>query len=456
MNSNNGFQNFTLPTFLQNSLEQLGFAEPTKIQADTIPHALEGSDILAMSKTGSGKTLAFCLPVIAKIANNPDAIGLIMTPTREIAIQVSKVVFGLIEKGKINIALLIGGEPMPRQFDQLKRNPRLIIGTPGRLNDHLARKKLRLENVAITVLDEADRMLDMGFDVQIEEIFKHIPNESQKLMFSATMPKKIQKLSEKYLKNPAIISTNKTDEERYEELKAVRQEFFHLANAIEKYNRLLDEINQRNGTIVIFAKTKSMVDQIANSLQEENHSVDCIHGDLKQTVRAKVISKFRDQKYRILVATDVVARGLDVPHVEHVINFDMPMAFEEYIHRIGRTNRQSGLEGSILNFITQNDIPIAVEIKEKLGHHTAVPAGYQDRRQGGGQSNGRRRSFGGNRNEGRGGGRDRDYNRDERGGNGGGDGHYRKKSGFFGGRSDKGGERKGSSGNSGKSKGRFW
>jgi superfamily II DNA/RNA helicase len=411
-----------------------------------------------MSKTGSGKTIAFCLPVIAKIANNPDAVGLIMTPTREIAIQVSKVVFSLIEKGKINIALLIGGEPMPRQFDQLKRNPRLIIGTPGRINDHLARKKLRLENVSITVLDEADRMLDMGFDVQIEEIFKHIPNESQKLMFSATMPKKMQKLSEKYLKNPAVISTNKSDEERYEELKAVRQEFFHLANAIEKYNRLLDEINQRNGTIVIFAKTKSMVDQIANSLQEENHSVDCIHGDLKQTVRAKVISKFRDQKYRILVATDVVARGLDVPHVEHVINFDMPMAFEEYIHRIGRTNRQSGLEGSILNFITQNDIPIAVEIKEKLGHQGAVPAGYEGRRQGGGNG-GRRRSFGGrDRNEGgRGGDRNRDYNRGERDGNGGGDGHYRKKSGFFGGRrgDDRGGKSGGGNGEK-RSKGRFW
>lgn len=379
---NISFSQMNLPKELLTTLERQGFEHPTKIQAEAIPMAISGRDILASSKTGSGKTLAFCIPIIANIHTN-NGRALIITPTREIAIQVSKVVHTLTYGLKMNYGLLIGGEPMSKQIMQLKRNPQIIIGTPGRIIDHLNRGTFKASGVTNVVLDEADRMLDMGFEEDIENIFANLSPECQKFMFSATFPKRIEKMCYKYLREPAVVTTL-NHENPYEELKKIKQHFHHINGYENKYSKLNEHLQASEGTIVVFVKTKSSVDELKQNLKNDGHHADGIHGDLSQHVRRKVIANFREQKYRVLVATDVVARGLDVPHVEHVFNFDMPTNFEDYVHRIGRTNRESGKEGQILNMFSSQDYRLAEDIKKNLGHEIEVGS----RRSGGGRSSG--------------------------------------------------------------------
>ena len=367
-----GFNTFGLDTNLVKSLVRMGFNSPTTIQTDVMQDALNDRDILASSKTGSGKTLAFCVPLINKIIKNPQSKALIVTPTREIAAQVAKVVSDICKGLNIFYVLIIGGENMDNQFEKLSRNPSIIIGTPGRINDHLSRKSLKMEEVTTAVLDEADRMLDMGFDVQIEEMFISLPKNSQRLMFSATIPHKIEKLAGKYLKNAKFV-TNVNHEDMQMETQNVPQEFVSVTGFNEKCKSLNEALQKRVGSVVIFVKTKKSVEDLVQNIKNDNHSVDFIHGDCRQYARNKVIANFRKKDFRILVATDVVARGLDIPHIEHVINFDMPTNFDEYIHRIGRTNRQSGMDGSILNFINGNDIPVCLEIKKRLKIEMQLP-----------------------------------------------------------------------------------
>jgi|GEM_PF-123965 len=361
-----GFSKFKLPENLIKALVRVGFNEPTTIQHDVIEYVLDGNDLLASSKTGSGKTLAFCAPLIAKLMENKDARGLISTPTREIATQVSKVISDICKGLGIYYVLIIGGENMDKQIDTLARNPQIIIGTPGRINDHLQRGTLKLDKMAFAILDEADRMLDMGFDVQIEEMFKSLPSTCQKLMFSATIPQKIERLAMRYLKNAKFV-TNVNHADMQKETANVPQKFIVASGLNDKYKVLKDTLQNTEGSAVIFVKTKSSVEGIVDRLKEDEFSVDYIHGDCRQQTRNRTIANFRVKKFRILVATDVVARGLDIPHIEHVINFDMPMSFDEYIHRIGRTNRQSGMDGSVVNFINASDAVVCMEIKKKLG-----------------------------------------------------------------------------------------
>jgi ATP-dependent RNA helicase DeaD len=388
--SNLTFSQMNLPKELLVTLEKQGFENPTKIQSEAIPKAIEGRDILASSKTGSGKTLAFCIPIIANI-HSTNGKGLIITPTREIAIQVSKVVHTLTYGLKMHYGLLIGGEPMSKQIMQLKRTPEIIIGTPGRIIDHIGRGTLKLSDITTVVLDEADRMLDMGFEEDIEDIFSKLKPECQKFMFSATFPKRIEKMCYKYLKDPAVITTI-DHQNPYGELKKIKQHFHNVNGYENKYSKLHEHLQSSEGTVVVFVKTKSSVDELKDNLKNDGHYADGIHGDLSQHVRRKVIANFREEKYRILVATDVVARGLDVPHVEHVFNFDMPGNFEDYIHRIGRTNRESGKEGQIFNMFSGQDYKLAEDIKKHLGHNFELPAG---RSSGGGSRNNRFRSGGG-------------------------------------------------------------
>lgn len=344
------FQSLTLPQVLADALIQMNYIIPTPIQAQAIPFALEGRDILGSAQTGTGKTAAFGLPLLAHLINNPGSAALVLTPTRELAMQVIDVMRKLLGKEKkIRSALLIGGASMREQFIALRSNPRLIVGTPGRINDHLDRGSLRLNKTDFLVLDETDRMLDMGFGIQIDAILEHIPESRQTLMFSATLPKGIVRLAQKYLNNPervAIDSVNIAAEN-------IKQDIVRTSEA-EKYGKLVNELDSREGSILVFVKTKRGADQLAFKLNKEDFNSKAIHGDLRQNQRDRVINDFRKEKCRILIATDVVARGLDIPHIKHVINYDLPQCPEDYIHRIGRTAR-AGAEGSALSLISPQD-----------------------------------------------------------------------------------------------------
>lgn len=343
------FSELAIPQPLFHRLEQIGFSTPTEIQAQAIPHALKGHDILGSAQTGTGKTGAFGIPLITHLMSNDKGKALILLPTRELAAQVGKALKQFIGKSKIGTALLIGGDDINKQFRQLKASPRIIIGTPGRINDHLSRKSLKLSDVDFLILDEVDRMLDMGFGVQLDEISKYLTGKRQTLMFSATMPRNIEMLSEKYLTDPIRISVGSTNKPAQN----IKQEQIKLIDS-EKYPRLVEEVSSREGSIIVFVKTKRSADNMANKLRKLNHKVDALHGDLRQNKRSKVIEGFRKENYRILVATDIAARGLDIPHIAHVINYDLPQSPEDYIHRIGRTAR-AGSDGTAVNFLSPTD-----------------------------------------------------------------------------------------------------
>lgn len=344
------FQSMGLPEALNHTLNHMQFKDPTPIQAEAIPLALEGKDILGSAQTGTGKTGAFGIPLVAKLMNDPHGAALVMTPTRELASQVMnqlKIMLG--RQSSIKHALLIGGDSMPKQIQQLRQRPRLIVGTPGRINDHLKRGTFQLKHTNFLVLDETDRMLDMGFTIQIENILQFLSPKRQTLLFSATMPKNIVRMAEKYLNNPEHIAVSPTSAPAAN----IQQENIYV-NETEKYASLLTQLKIREGSAIIFIKTKNAADRMATKLLKEGHDAQAIHGDLRQKKRERVISDFRKEKFRILVATDVAARGLDIPHIEHVINYDLPQCPEDYVHRIGRTAR-AGAAGFALNLITPAD-----------------------------------------------------------------------------------------------------
>ncbi len=344
------FSQMELPPLVLQALNDAGFSESTPIQAKTIPIALKGNDIIGSAQTGTGKTLAFAIPAISKLLAVPTGTVLILAPTRELAQQVHSSIKQLLAKiPKINTALLIGGENIFKQFGKLKINPRVIVGTPGRVIDHLDRKTLKCDNIMLLVLDETDRMFDMGFSIQIEKIISQIPKKRQTLMFSATFPMKVEQLAAKYLIQPQRISAG-SDKPTVTKLK---QEHINVIES-EKYKKLLIQLQQREGSIIVFVKTKINADRLASNLCKEMHKASAIHGDLRQHKRDRVMNDFRFGSFRIMVATDVAARGLDVPHVQHVINYDLPQDPEDYIHRVGRTAR-AGAEGSALSFVSPQD-----------------------------------------------------------------------------------------------------
>ena len=346
----NNFNELPLESQLKNSLKFADFKTPTPIQSQSIPLSLTGKDILGTAQTGTGKTLAFTVPMINKLIKDKNAMALIICPTRELASQVMQTVAKLNSKEiNINSALLIGGESMQKQLRQLTKRTRIIVGTPGRINDHIERKSLKLYKVTYLVLDETDRMLDMGFTPQIELILRHIPKSHQTLLFSATLPDDILKISEKYLKNPERISIGSVSTP----IEKIKQETFQITPD-KKYHELINQLVERSGSILVFVKTKHGADKIVKRLKYDGHSADAIHGNLRQSKRDRVIRGFRSGKSRILVATDVAARGLDIPLIQHVINYDLPQVPEDYIHRIGRTGR-AGKEGSAMTFLTNHD-----------------------------------------------------------------------------------------------------
>lgn len=357
----NNFEVLGLPETMLPTLEAINFTIPTPIQAQAIPVAMEGHDILGSAQTGTGKTGAFTLPMIAHLLSCPASSALILLPTRELARQVLDAADKMLgNRQKILSALLIGGDSMIKQLQQLKKKPRIIVGTPGRINDHLRQGTLKLNETDFLVLDETDRMLDMGFGAQLEQIAKYLPAARQTLMFSATLPANIISLSRKYLNNPVRIAVGATTAPAAN----IRQELIKTTDAA-KYGELINQLQNREGSVLVFVKTKYGAERLAQKLAKENQAADAIHGDLRQSRREKVITGFRQRKFRVLVATDIAARGLDIPHIESVINYDLPQCPEDYIHRIGRTAR-AGASGTAVNLLTPKDASRWKEIHKLL------------------------------------------------------------------------------------------
>jgi superfamily II DNA/RNA helicase len=391
------FLELGLPKSLTDSLELMGITAPTPIQKQAIPVALEGRDILGSAATGTGKTAAFAIPIINKLLRDVRATALILSPTRELATQICEAFKQMTVKNcELKTALLIGGDSMFKQIKQLGNRPRIIVGTPGRVFDHLKRRTLNLNFVTTLVLDETDRMLDMGFAPQIEQIAKFVPQDRQTLLFSATMPTNIMRLAERYLNNPVKIEAGTVNQPA----KNINHTLVKVDEAT-KYSTLLKQLDERKGSIVIFVKTKFGADKLATKLIRDNHFANAIHGDLKQRQRDKVIQDFRDSKYRILVATDVISRGLDIPHIKHVVNFDLPQKAEDFVHRIGRTAR-AGAEGEAVTLMLPYDNRMWREISRLLdpsAKDNVVEGGFEERRERNGRRKfyGNRNKFGGNR-----------------------------------------------------------
>ncbi|MAQ71263.1 MAG: ATP-dependent RNA helicase, partial [Alphaproteobacteria bacterium] len=346
------FEGFGLHKTLDQSLASMGFDTPTPIQKNAIPLALEGKDVLGSAQTGTGKTAAFAIPLVNKILNSDDSMALVLTPTRELARQVIDTVHQLLgQKSPVKTAFIIGGESIGKQLDKLRQKPRIIVGTPGRVNDHLRRKSLKLETADMLVLDETDRMLDMGFGVQLDAIIEYMPHERQTLMFSATVPAEIERLSKKYLKNPERIEMGEANQTA----ENVTHDFMRIDD-VAKYDELRVQLECRQGSVIIFMKTKYSTEKLVKKLANDGYTADALHGDLKQSRRDRVLKNFRNNKYRVLVATDVAARGLDIPAVDWIIQFDPPDEPKEYIHRVGRTARGAGTKGRALLFLIPEEL----------------------------------------------------------------------------------------------------
>jgi len=356
------FNEFPLPEAIQHKLEALNFKTPTAIQQKAIPVALNGKDILGSAQTGTGKTAAFSIPLLTKVMNNAEVRGLIVTPTRELAMQVDAQIRMLLSlKSKIRSVVLIGGASMDRQVQMLSKNPRIIVGTPGRIIDHLDRNSLDLSTYNYVVLDETDRMFDMGFSAPIAKIFDNVAVERQTLLFSATLPKGIEKASAKYLNNPARIEIGQAN--------SASQNIVQTTEFVSKegkFEALVHALCQHEESAIVFMNSKFATEKLAKRLKASNISASAIHGDLRQNKRERVILGLRNNKFRVLVATDVAARGIDIPHIHQVINFDLPRQTEDYIHRIGRTGR-NGANGLALNLVTTADKGKLAEIDELLG-----------------------------------------------------------------------------------------
>ena len=367
------FSDLSISLLVLDAIKKLKLIKPTPIQKISIPLALEGNDILGTAQTGTGKTYAFGIPLINHLTLDKDSYAIILTPTRELALQVSSALKDLTSmKNIIDTAVIIGGDSIQKQLKQLKK-ARLVVGTPGRIHDHIRRKSLKLSKFNFLVLDETDRMLDMGFVDEIKSIIEKLPSH-QTLLFSATLPKKISDIAKNFMTNPQRVNVG----EENTPLTNIKQEIKNV-NQKEKFEHLKLELLEINGSVVLFVKTKRSADKIALKLRNDKFNAEAIHGDLRQSKREKVILKFRKNRFQILVATDVAARGLDIPHIEHVINYDIPQNPEDYIHRIGRTAR-AGAKGRALTFLTEGDKKNWNAIGKLINPNAPAPKSKSDSR----------------------------------------------------------------------------
>ncbi|MGQ3888135.1 DEAD/DEAH box helicase [Legionella sp. CNM-1927-20] len=356
------FAALNLSAPLLNALEDMKFQTPSPVQAQTIPRMLEGRDIIAQAQTGTGKTAAFALPILERLnASLAVTQALILAPTRELAIQVAEQFKTLGKYQRVTVSVLCGGQDYSRQLKQLREGAQIVVGTPGRILDHIDRGTLKFHHLSTFVLDEADEMLQMGFIEDIELIFSKLPEQKQIALFSATMPHRIRQIANNYLVDPISIEIRSETAT----VKSTEQRFL-FASPAQKPDALLRilAVEDYQG-VIVFVRTKSATEDVADSLQKQGHRAMAIHGDITQALREKIVAQFRQGAIDVLVATDVAARGLDVERVTHVINYDVPHDCETYVHRIGRTGR-AGRSGVTILFVS----PRETRILNNIERHT--------------------------------------------------------------------------------------
>jgi ATP-dependent RNA helicase RhlE len=330
------------PKFLE-IISRNGFEQPTPIQQQCIPLAIEGSDLVGIAQTGTGKTLAFGIPMLQSLVQE-EGEGLVLVPTRELAFQVNEMLQAIGMPLGIQSVVLIGGEPIDRQIRLLRSQPQVLIATPGRLNDHLQQKTVHLKSARILVLDEADRMLDMGFLPQIRSIIQHLPEKRQTMLFSATMPPEIVDVATRYMKLPIRIEVAPSGTAARD----VSQELFFV-DSKDKTRLLETLLNEYRGSVLVFTRTKFAARRLMRQIRQAGHRTTDIHSDRSLPQRLDALEGFKIGKYRVLVATDIAARGIDVSGIELVVNYDLPANAQEYVHRIGRTGR-AGAVGHAISF----------------------------------------------------------------------------------------------------------
>jgi ATP-dependent RNA helicase DeaD len=359
-----GFRSLGLNDQILADLAAIGYKEPTPIQVEAIPVVIAGKDLLGQAQTGTGKTAAFALPILQALyaIEGLGPVALVLCPTRELARQVHNEFTRMAGASGARAAIIYGGVPMEDQTRALERNPHVVIGTPGRIIDHMRRKTLDLSRLKIAVLDEADQMLDIGFWPDVQFIISHTPPARQTLLFSATFPDPIRIMAEKHMKEPVHVRISPAQVT----VEQVDQKY--IAVPRERKNELLAHFieTQNPDQLVVFCKTKHQTDRVAEVLKRKNMSAAAIHGDLPQSKRERTLQAFRSRELQCLIATNVAARGLDIPTVSHVLNYDIPEAPEEYVHRIGRTAR-NGAKGIARTFITPEDGQFLVEIEKHIG-----------------------------------------------------------------------------------------
>ena len=362
------FTELGLSDSLLKAVTRAGYEEATPIQAETIPMVLAGKDVIGQAQTGTGKTAAFALPILQRLDfDNPNIQALVISPTRELAIQTQEEIFRLGKDERAKVQVVYGGSDIRRQIRNLKQHPQVIVGTPGRLLDHIRRGTVKLDHVKMLVLDEADEMLDMGFLDDIESIIKQVPSERQTMLFSATMPPEIKRIGVQFMTEPHHVKI------KAKELTAdTVDQYYVKAKEFEKFDimtRLFDV--QAPELTIVFGRTKRRVDELSKGLEARGYNAAGIHGDLSQQRRTQIMRQFKAGKLDILVATDVAARGLDVSGVTHVYNYDIPQDPDSYVHRVGRTGR-AGHKGVSLTFVTPNEMEY-LRVIEKLTKKRMLP-----------------------------------------------------------------------------------
>ncbi|MFC6040207.1 DEAD/DEAH box helicase [Paenisporosarcina macmurdoensis] len=361
--TNTNFKDFGISYDILRALKGLGFTSPTEVQEKVIPIALTKRDISVKSQTGSGKTAAFGIPICELVdwdENKPQA--LVLTPTRELAMQVSQDIMSFGRFKRIKATAIYGKQPFAFQSSELKQKSHVVVGTPGRVMDHIERNTLDLSKVEILVIDEADEMLSMGFIELVESIISHLPKKRLTMLFSATLPKDVEKLCHKYMDNPLDIEIEKTE--------SINQQIEHSVYVVkeaEKYALLKDiTIVESPDSCIIFCRTKDNVDKIVDLLHDDGYTVDKIHGGMEQDERFNVMNDFKRGDFRYLVATDVAARGIDIDRISHVINYDMPLEKESYVHRTGRTGRAGEL-GKAITLVTPYEDKFLAAVEKYIG-----------------------------------------------------------------------------------------
>lgn len=358
------FKSLDLSPVIYRAVCEAGYEQPTAVQAGVIPLALEGYDVIGQARTGTGKTAAFVLPVLEQLdpeveSKKPQV--LILVPTRELAVQVQHEVRKLAQGLKIRSASIYGGKPIKSQIEKLNRGVHIVIGTPGRIIDHLMRRTLILSELWSVVLDEADRMLDIGFRPDIEKILRRCPTDRQTLMFSATVPGPIKLLAKRYMHSPRLLNFSKSD------LSAdTIDQYYFTVRPDQKTELLLKLIDREQPQqAIVFCRTKIGTEKLYRRLQKKMQSVACLHGDMSQGARDSVMQGFRENRHTFLVATDVVGRGIDVSGISHIINYDVPHLSEDYVHRVGRTGRM-GREGVAYTFVTLEEGHYLTDIEKMI------------------------------------------------------------------------------------------